>query len=468
MAGWHLFAVVCGICYQVSLSSFGRGFPHCAIRFWAAARGRCCDTEGDGVAGMEEICSLCEGSGLRIVEEGGRQVARACECRVARRAARMLERARIPKRFQKCSLEAYDTTHLVSDESLKRALSTARSFTKGYPVETEGRGLLFVGSKGLGKTHLAVSILKSLIAERGASGVFWEHKELMENLRGAMFGSTAAGAEDALLRSLTKCDILVLDDLGDLTPSDWTWDTTSYILNSRYNGNLSTIITTNLDNRASLSSTTEPYDRFADVRKAAARLTLGDRIGDRMWSRLQEMCVIVEMRGEDYRQSLKRASFATGNNGAIVTPALQSAAEAVRAALETLQSAADEEVPSFSKAIQDGASVESRAARALIDESVTAIPESAQDNPLVGADRLGSLSTSKLVIADADVHISSTMNDPKINKVYQDGEWVPMLTGSAQEDESIDTTTGPAQERPLVGRDRMGKGKKVSRDVKIW
>jgi hypothetical protein len=60
------------------------------------------------------------------------------------------------------------------------------------------------------------------------------------------------------------------------------------------------------------------------------------------------------------------------------------------------------------------------------------------------------------------------MNDPKINKVYQDGEWVPMLTGSAQEDESIDTTTGPAQERPLVGRDRMGKGKKVSRDVKIW
>jgi DNA replication protein DnaC len=38
--------------------------------------------------------------------------------------------------------------------------------------------------------------------------------------------------------------------------------------------------------------------------------TLADRIGDRIWSRLQEMCVVVEMNGEDFRQKVKRASFA--------------------------------------------------------------------------------------------------------------------------------------------------------------
>ncbi len=38
--------------------------------------------------------------------------------------------------------------------------------------------------------------------------------------------------------------------------------------------------------------------------------TLGDRIGERMRSRLQEMCVVVEMQGEDFRQKVKRASFA--------------------------------------------------------------------------------------------------------------------------------------------------------------
>jgi DNA replication protein DnaC len=38
--------------------------------------------------------------------------------------------------------------------------------------------------------------------------------------------------------------------------------------------------------------------------------TLGDRIGERMRSRLQEMCVVVEMQGEDFRQSVRRARFA--------------------------------------------------------------------------------------------------------------------------------------------------------------
>jgi DNA replication protein DnaC len=37
--------------------------------------------------------------------------------------------------------------------------------------------------------------------------------------------------------------------------------------------------------------------------------TLGDRIGERMRSRLQEMCVVVEMQGEDFRQKIKRANF---------------------------------------------------------------------------------------------------------------------------------------------------------------
>ena len=56
---------------------------------------------------MSEVCIVCEGSGLRIVQENGRQVARPCECRLAHRAARMLERARIPKRYEHCSLDSY-------------------------------------------------------------------------------------------------------------------------------------------------------------------------------------------------------------------------------------------------------------------------------------------------------------------------------------------------------------------------
>ena len=37
--------------------------------------------------------------------------------------------------------------------------------------------------------------------------------------------------------------------------------------------------------------------------------TLGDRIGERMRSRLAEMCVVVEMHGEDFRRTVGRARF---------------------------------------------------------------------------------------------------------------------------------------------------------------
>src|ERR1700761_2550192 len=122
---------------------------------------------GRGWLDMVEICGLCDGAGLRIVEENGRQVARPCEGRVARRAARMLERARIPKRYEHCSLDNYESGFRGADKSLKTARLMMQRFVEGYPVETEGKGLLLTGDIGVGKTHIAVGLLKDLIGRRG-------------------------------------------------------------------------------------------------------------------------------------------------------------------------------------------------------------------------------------------------------------------------------------------------------------
>jgi DNA replication protein DnaC len=264
---------------------------------------------------MAEICPICNGLGLKIVQRSdGTQFAQDCVCRIERRAAQILKNARIPRRYEICSLDSYETMHSSATKSIKTALNVSRKFAEGYPVETNGKGLLFVGPRGLGKTHLAIGILKNLITERGATGVFWEHKELLENLR-SIYSVRAAGAEAQVLKAVITCDLLVLDDLGDITPSDWSWDTTSYILSSRYNEDRSTIVTSNLPNEPPSISFEEPIDRHAseqskEAKKAMTRRTLADRIGDRIWSRLQEMCVEVDMQGEDFRQKVKRASFA--------------------------------------------------------------------------------------------------------------------------------------------------------------
>jgi DNA replication protein DnaC len=257
---------------------------------------------------MAEVCSVCEGSGLRVVEEDGRLVARPCECRLERRVARMLARARIPKRYEHCTLESFESGFRGADKSLKSARLMVQRFVEGYPVETDGKGLLLTGDIGVGKTHVAVGLLKELIIQRGVSGLFYDYRELLKEVQNS-YNREVAATELGILRPVFEAEVLVLDELGAAKPTDWVWDTVAQILNSRYNERRTTIITTNYANAAGLM-TSAAQAQESPAKRAMRDETLGDRIGERMLSRLQEMCVVVEMRGKDFRQSVARASFA--------------------------------------------------------------------------------------------------------------------------------------------------------------
>jgi DNA replication protein DnaC len=73
-------------------------------------------------------------------------------------------------------------------------------------------------------------------------------------------------------------------------------------LNARYNEKLTTIITSNFLDGASATA-----ERVDGLRRAAREETLGDRIGERMRSRLFEMCRLVQVNGKDYRQKFRNA-----------------------------------------------------------------------------------------------------------------------------------------------------------------
>ena len=200
------------------------------------------------------------------------------------------------------TLDGYETAFRGADASLGRAHLTARKFVEAYPVDTAGKGLLFTGSIGVGKTHLAVGVLRRLVQERGVKGLFCDYRELLKNIQNS-YNPQVNTTELELLRPVFAAEVLVLDDLGAQKPNEWVWDTVALILNTRYNDRQTTIITTNyLDLPAGGGAQTE-------MERAAREQTLGDRIGDRMRSRLAEMCVRVEMTGEDFRQTVKRARF---------------------------------------------------------------------------------------------------------------------------------------------------------------
>jgi DNA replication protein DnaC len=250
---------------------------------------------------MSIFCPICEDSGLRlIVQPDGERYAQPCECRVQVQASRLLKRAAIPRRYEHCTLDTFEPGFGQADQSLAAAYLMARQFVSGYPVTTEGRGLLLTGSVGVGKTHLVVGIVQALVLEKGVRALFCDYRELLKRIQES-YNPQVASTELQILTPVFEAEVLILDELGAQKPTDWVWDTVALILNTRYNDKRTTLITTNYPNAPAALA------RSAD--KTIREETLGDRIGERMRSRLAEMCVEVEMRGADLRQSVKKARF---------------------------------------------------------------------------------------------------------------------------------------------------------------
>jgi len=254
-----------------------------------------------------EICPLCAGSGWKVVPGAEHGVTR-CDCQLRAQADALLIAARIPKRYEHCELSNFEFEG--PQLHLAPARMAACRFVEEYPVDKTG--LLLVGSAGSGKTHLAVGIAKALIREKGTECVFYDYAELLKQIQDS-YNPSVEATELGLLRPVFEAEVLVLDDLGSVRPTEWRWDTVRLILNTRYNDSRTTIITTNFADEpaAKMSDPDAPKrsESFATARAAARDETLGDRIGERMRSRLHEMCRIVKMEGPDFRQRFRRASF---------------------------------------------------------------------------------------------------------------------------------------------------------------
>jgi DNA replication protein DnaC len=254
---------------------------------------------------LSEVCSLCEGTGWKSVSIGSERRVTRCDCRLQARAQALLTGARIPKRYEHCELSNFEF------DGPHRALASSRlaacKFVEEYPVDNTG--LLLIGSIGVGKTHLAVGIIKELILSKGIACLFYDYRELLKQIQNS-YNDSVKATELEVLRPVFETEVLVLDELGAVKPTEWVWDTVSLILNTRYNDNRTTIITTNFPNLGERERHRSSGSRsFEAAKYSAEKETLGDRIGERMLSRLHEMCRIVEMEGADFRKALRSASF---------------------------------------------------------------------------------------------------------------------------------------------------------------
>lgn len=241
------------------------------------------------------VCPLCEGTGWQQVEKDDVSGVVRCDCRKRSRASRILVDARIPERYAHCDLEVFEIGPPLTTRSIEQAKLAAAKFVEEYPMSPPF-GLLFMGRPGVGKTHLAVGIIKRLMREKSVECLFRTFPELLKEIQNSYNPRTEA-SELSLLAPVLDAEVLVLDELGAQSHSSWVRDTVGYVLNYRYNENKVTILTTNFPDQV----------EGRDARKGVSD-SLIDRIGDRMRSRLYEMCKTVTMIGSDFRQNVKHAN----------------------------------------------------------------------------------------------------------------------------------------------------------------
>lgn len=221
-----------------------------------------------------DLCKKC--SDKKKQEEEKQYLEKLRKKRRQSKIERYFEQSNLGKRFKQRTFENFK----VNNDN-RNAYRKSREFVLHFEDRLkDGRGIIFFGDYGTGKTHLAAAILQDAIKQEH-TGVFVSVPDLIAKIRKSWNGE---GNESDLIDTLIKADLVVMDDLGAENTKDWIVERLFVIINSRYERMLPTIFTTNCN--------------FQELKQ---------KVGGRIESRIYEMCEGISLTGKDFRKNwLKR------------------------------------------------------------------------------------------------------------------------------------------------------------------
>lgn len=220
-------------------------------------------------------CPVCEAA-EREVREREEAVERRAESERVHR--RMLDAASIPPRFVGCGFDNF----VCDSDDKQRAVTVARDFVENFPAHAKvGAALIFAGSPGTGKSHLAGAILQALLSPYVR---YVTCMDMMRMIRDTWRRSSDRSESD-VLSYLAGLDLLVIDEVGMQYGTDSEQNILFDVLDRRYRDLKPVVILTNQD-------------------KAGFKSFVGERIYDR----LRETAQWVPFAWPSYRANARKAA----------------------------------------------------------------------------------------------------------------------------------------------------------------